>query len=170
MIIIESKETRVVTTPGSGDKVCFVKIGIIELASEIPVRPKASLLPLLKSIMISRMQLKELRAPIMPCKETTGKTKLPYLRTAKLRLPIREMPIIHVMLKIVNKESSRFLRLINFKPASTILEQTAYTLAPQTKHTWTLLDIYYNKYFNMSDLEKQEKIDCLVFAHNDVLY
>lgn len=122
MIIIESKETRVVTTPGSGDKVCFVKIGIIELASEIPVRPKASLLPLLKSIMISRMQLKELRAPIMPCKETTGKTKLPYLRTAKLRLPIREMLIIHVMLKIVNKESSRFLRLINFKPASTILE------------------------------------------------
>ena len=122
MIIIESKETRVVTTPGRGDKVCLVKIGIVELASEIPVRPKASLLPFLKSIMIRRMQLKELRAPIIPCKETIGKIKLPYRSTATSMLPILEIPIMHVMLNIVSNVSRRVLRLINFKSASTILE------------------------------------------------
>ena len=120
MIIIESKETSVVTTPGRGDKVCFVRIGNKEFTSESPVRLKASLLPFLKSIIIRRMQLKELRAPMIPCKETTGKTKLPYLRTVTLILPILEIPIMHVMLNIVHITSSKVLRLINFIPASTI--------------------------------------------------
>ena len=72
------------------------------------------------------MQHKELRAPIIPCIETIGKTKLPYLRTVTLMLPTLEIPIIHVMLNIVHITSSIVLRLINFIPASTIPEQNEY--------------------------------------------
>ena len=121
MINIVKSETTFVIIPGNGARVWNLTIGIEAETIEIPIRVNAILVPFLKSIKTSRIQLKEANAEIIPCKEIAGIVKLPIGNIESIFLVTLEIQCKQMIVNTVKKTSNRVFRLDVFK---TVLQNT----------------------------------------------